>query len=194
MEKKTYRLTTDKLEGHIQVTYFNGLLNIIEISFNKPMSEFQFDALVRLMPYRLDLDKFRMLGLHVEQVTEEPANKKIALFCSLYEKYVGIKYKASRQDGGKIKGIKVDEQILTHYFQSHSWIFHKKWSISNLVRYYNELMQEIATKDKPLHPNSWSQDYAAKLSPSELSDYWRHLRGLGLKPKTDRHGNTVDWV
>ncbi|HMR18388.1 MAG TPA: hypothetical protein PKA53_03730 [Sphingobacterium sp.] len=192
--KQTYKLTTSKLDGYIQVTYFNSYLIGLEINIKQPMSQFQFDSFIRLLPYDLDLDKFRLLGLHVEEIKEMAANKKIALFCTMYEKHVGIKYKASRQDGGKIKGIKVDEQVLTHYFSSQNWTFHGKWSVSNLVRYYNELLQEIASKGKPKHPDTWSQEYANKLAPADLSGYWKHLRGLGLKPVKDSVGNVKDWV
>lgn len=192
--KQTYKMTTTKLDGYIQVTYINEFLNTIEINFKKPMTSVQFDSLIRLIPYGIDLDRFRLMGLHVEEVKEMPANKKIALFCKVYEQYKGIKYKASRRDGGLIKQVVINEDLLKHYFESEKFNFKDKQSVYNLVCYYNELLQDIAAKKKPKFPNTWSQDYANKLSPAELSDYWKHMRSLGLKPKKDISGNVIDWL
>ena len=177
----------------MQATYNKGYLNTFEIAIKTPMSEFQFNALVRLMPYREDSGRFRELGLQVQLIQEEAANKKIALFCRLYEKYKSIKYKASRRDGGMIKNITVTEDMLKHYFESESFNFKGKQSVNNLVRYYNELLQEIATKGTSEFPNHWSKEYENKLDTVKIQEYWKHLRRMGLRHVKDAVGNTKEW-
>ena len=192
--KRIFRLTSTKLQEPVQVTYFNGFLNLVEIGFKFPMSEFQFDQFIRLLPYRVDIDKFKRLGFTVEEIQELPANKKIAMFCTAYENHYGIKYKASRSDGGKVSSIKVTVQLLQYYFASQNFLFKGKHSISNLVRYYNELQAEILSYGRSKHPDTWSQSYESKLSAEDLKEYWSHLRSKGLSPKKDRIGNTIEWI
>lgn len=177
----------------MQATYDNGYLFNFEIAIKSPMSEFQFNALVRLIPYREDPERYRELGLQVERVQEETANKKIALFCRMYEKYKGIKYKATARDGGMIKNIKLTEDLLKHYFESEGFNFKGKQSINNLVRYYNELLQEIAAKGTSEFPCYWSKEYENKLDTVKMREYWAHLRRMGLRPIKDTVGNVKEW-
>lgn len=191
--KQIFKLTSSKLQEPVQVTYFKGYLNLVEIGVKEPMSQFQFDHFIRLIPYNLDIDRFRAMGFMVEEIQELPANKKVAMFCTAYEKHYGIKYKASRSDGGKISSIKVTPGLLLYYFSSQNFLFKGKHSVSNLVRYYNELNAEIQSHGRTKHPDTWSQTYEAKLSPEDLKEYWGHLRSKGLKPVKDRVGNTIEW-
>lgn len=124
----------------------------------------------------------------------EGTNLKIALFCRQYETHTTVKYKVSPADSGKIKLIKVTDALLTAYFTSQNFLFKNKYSIANLVKYYNELLAEIATAGKPKHPNHYDKAYQAKLPVTEVAAYWAHLRSLGLQPKKDKVGNTIDWV
>ncbi|MEN5434111.1 hypothetical protein ABE545_10750 [Sphingobacterium faecium] len=194
--KQVYKLTSGKLDGSILLIYFNGLLKTIEIDVKSSLNEPQFRGLMSSVAYLEDqvVSCSQAIGLDCEKIIELAPNKKVAMFCVHYEKHNNIKYKASRQDGGKIASIKITDEILNHYFQSENFIFKGKHSISNLVRYYNELLLEISKKGTVGFPNSWSKSYADKLTPGDLSEYWKHLRGLGLLPKKDRVGNTIDWV
>lgn len=191
----TYKLTSSKLAGHLEATYKDGYLVAVKIDVTGRMSEFQFDHFFRLIPYgENNIDKFHSLGLTVEKTFELPTNQKVAMFCRLYEKYNGIKYSASRQDGGKIAKITIDEPMLIHYFESQNFLFRGKHSIGNLVKYYNELKVEIVQNGKPKHPNTWSKEYADKLDIKHLQDYWSHLRSLGLSSVKDGRGNIIDFV
>lgn len=192
--KTTYKLTSDKLDGHLLVSYENGILKAFQIEVKTKLSLKQLGVfLSTLNYYEARVRDFETIGLQVMLEAGDRTNNKIAVFCRLYERYVGVKYKVSRADAGKMKHIKVDEAMLVHYFQSTNFLFAGKWSISNLVKYYNELLADIARQGKPQYPNGWDAGFAAKLQGPELSAYWKHLRQLGLKPVKDRQGNVVDW-
>ena len=192
--RTTYKLTSDKLDGHLEVAYEEGLLKRFEIAVKAELTEAQYGRFIgTLHPHEERVRDFEGIGLQVVPVAIDKTNDKIALFCRLYERFVGVKYKVSRADAGKMKLIKVDEGMLRHYFASTNFLFKGKYSIANLVKYYNELQAEIANYGKPSFPNGWDVNFAAKLSGSEVSAYYAHLRGLGLKPRRDQAQRIVDW-
>lgn len=192
--KKVYSLTSKKLKGLIRVSFVNGVFNAIETDIKEPLNHGQFTALMENVPFTdAHIHVFKSLGFDIS--LEQATNEKIALFCRLYEERVGVKYKVSRADSGKMKEIKVDEVLLKHYFfTSTNFIFLNKYSIANLVKYYNELNAEIASLGQGSHPAHYSKEYEKKLQPDEIAGYWKHLRGLGLKPKKNHVGNVIDWV
>ncbi len=208
----TYTITSHKLKGYIEFSYLNGILKQIKFSLKENFSPLQWDAFKHNITYNETMvQHFEKLGFEVKKSTTpsatlplgegrvgtgelEGTNIKIALFCRLYEKHTTVKYKVSPADSGKIKLIKIDDALLTAYFTSPNFLFKNKYSIANLVKYYNELLAEIATAGKAKHPNHYDKAYQAKLPVSEVASYWAHLRSLGLQPKKDRVGNTLDWV
>ena len=196
--KNTYKLTSKKIRGKIEVEFLDSVLNAFKIEFKQPLTQSQFDAFTTHLPYKEDdINHYEGIGLTVVKLDEAgsmAANQKIALFCEYYKRHHNLKYIASRQDGGKIKGIKVNDAILTAYFTSENFLFKGRNSISNLVKYYNELLAEMATANKSKHPDHYSKAYETKLKQDELPDYYKHLRSLGLTVKKDRLGNTIDWI
>ena len=192
--KTTYKLTSDKMNGHLEVGFQDGLLKEFKIECKDVLTPRQYGLFLGTLPHSEERVKdFEGIGLQVVPVAIDKVNDKIALWCRLYERYTGVKYKVSGPDAGKMKSIKVDEGMLRHYFESGNFLFKGKYSIANLVKYYNELLVEIAHAGQPIHPNGWDAAYAAKLTAKELPEYWAHLRGLGLQPRKDRQGNVVDW-
>lgn len=180
------------MSGHIELQYTGGLLTCILMAIKQPLNDVQFTALVSVIRQREDeIDELKKLNLVVTAAM--PANKKIALFCGIYETFKGIKYKVSPADSGKIKLIKIDEPMLTAYFKSENFLFKGKHSISNLVKYYNELLAEIAAGPASKFPDHWSKAFEDKLKDDDRKDYWKHLRELGLKPQRDRFGAVTDW-
>lgn len=187
-------MTSDKLDGHLLVTYDSGLLKELQINIKSELTPQQYGVLLATLSFsEARVRDFEKVGLQVMLEAGDRTNSKIAVFCRLYERYVGVKYKVSRADAGKMKYVKVDEAMLAHYFQSTNFLFAGKWSIANLVKYYNELQAEIVRQGKPAYPSGWDAAFAAKMQGPELSAYWAHLRELGLKPIRDRQGNVVDW-
>jgi hypothetical protein len=121
------------------------------------------------------------------------SNTKIALFCAAYTEFKGgLKYKVSASDSGKIKLVDVNELLLNHYFISDHFLFRDKHSISNYVKYFNELVALIHKPTKSKHPDVWNKAYEAKLSSKDQMEYWAHLRSLGLTA-IKRMGKTIEW-
>ncbi|RYF26580.1 MAG: hypothetical protein EOO42_01050 [Flavobacteriales bacterium] len=191
----TYELVSVKTQGDFTLEYdAGGCLITCKLAFKQSLpSQALLQLLFHKIPYKeSDIGQLEKIGFKVAKAV--PANMKIALFCRYYENYKSIKYKVSPSDSGKIKGIKIDDVMLTAYFGSDSFIFKDKHSIGNLVKYYNELRAEIASGGKNKHPNRWDEAYFKKLPSEQYGEYWEHLRGLGLTPHKDGRGNTVDWI
>ncbi|MDO9554550.1 hypothetical protein [Rhodonellum sp.] len=191
-EKTTYKLTSSKLEGYLEVSFEGGLLKSFEICFKQPLTRFQFSAFQAALPFEIsDMGRLENLGLEAQR-TAAP-NEKIALFCKIYEKHVGIKYKVSASDSGKIKTVQVDDALLGHYFRSENFLWKGKYSIGNLVKYYNELRADMNTGGKPRHPDEWDKAYFAKLKGEQVSEYYRHLKSLGMNAIKNQTGSIIDW-
>jgi hypothetical protein len=194
-----YKLTSKRFAGSIEIEFLNGVLNSFKIDFKKPLSRPAFDSFQTHLPYQEDeVNAYTGIGLTVTKLDPADgmtANQKIALFCEFYMRFHnGLKYTATRQDGGKIRERKVNDPILTAYFTSENFLFKNRHSIGNLVKYYNELLAEMAAGNASKHPDNWSKAYEDKLKKEELPEYYKHLRSLGLQVKKDRLGNTIDWL
>src|SRR5690606_33234463 len=98
----TYKLTSDKLSGHLEVAYEDGLLKRFVIAVKPPLTPRQYGVFISsLNPNEERVKDFEEVGLKVLPVAVDKTNDKIALFCRLYERFVGVKYKVSRADAGK---------------------------------------------------------------------------------------------
>lgn len=180
------------MNGHFLISFENDRLKAFEINFKEDLTVAQFSYFLSRLPINEEgLKAYEELGLTIERTAA--TNEKIALFCRIYEKHVGIKYKVSASDSGKIKTIQVDENLLGHYFRSENFLWKGKYSISNLVKYYNELRADIIQGGKPKHPDQWDAEYFRKLKTDQISDYYRHLKSLGLKVIKDGTGRILDW-
>lgn len=195
---ETYILESSKLtDSTIEVGYLNGCLKLFKMELNQVLTAVQLNAISERLKLANNEHEFiaAFTEIGLTPVLSLKTNEKIALFCKLYEVYVGVKYKVSPADSGKIKHIKLDQELLLHYFTSDNFLFKDKYSISNLVKYYNELLAEISKGKKGKYINYWDEGFEAKLTPNELKEYWAHLRSLGLEArKEQRTGKTIDWV
>lgn len=188
-----YILSSKNLQGRIIITYENGLLYSIILDLKSPLTTTQFSKLFASAPYNeSDINQFQQLGL---QINKDATNEKIASFCNAYNTYLkGIKYKVSASDSGKIKTVDVTDQLLQVYFTSDNFLFKGKYSISNYVKYFNELLQEASgLNKKSKYPSEWSKEFESKLQPAQLSEYWQHLRSLGFEP-VKRAGTVIKWT
>lgn len=188
--KSTYELTSKARAGSLKLTYEEGLLTGFEISFKPAVEREKHIKLFSTMPVlEPDLKMLEGLGLEIVQAT--PSNEKLALFCRMYEKHKGIKYKVSAADSGKIKTISMTEEILQYYFKSENFLFKGKHSIANLVKYWNELRADMAGQGKSKFPDEWQPELIKKLTPQETIHYYSHLRSLGLNAVKTPGGQVV---
>lgn len=189
----TYLLTSKKIQGSIELSYLNGVLTLVKFDLKQALLTAQWlHFREHLSLYEENINNLTKLGFVIAQAM--PANEQIALFCRLYENRTGVKYKVSPADAGKMKGLKLSNELLECYFASENFLFKNKYSIANLAKYYNELRVELANRGKSHHPNYWDASYEAKLKTEELPGYWAHLRSLGLEAKKDRTGKTIGWI
>lgn len=201
MKSNIYILNSPKIAESIEVTYTNEILESIVLPAKYPLNVVQFQAFMNHLPMSEELLEFNMGLLKITLSKPTGTYSKIKMFCDKYlEHKKGLKYKVLPKDLGKIKLVPVDEKNLDSYFSSQAFeIAGKdgkgKHSISNYVDNYNLLMQEIASSGKSKHIDYWSEPYENKLkNHQEVSEYWAYLRSLGLEPKKDRLGKTLDWV
>lgn len=188
--KTTYELTSKARNGVIQVSYDRGLFIGIEIDFKPPLNAEKTDLILKRIPAHHDhLNELCALGLEVTKILAP--NEKLALFCRVYEKHKGIKYKVTAADSGKIKQINPTEEQLHSYFRSENFLFKGKQSIANLVKYWNEFRADLAGQGKSKFPDEWNADLVRKLTPQDTVHYYSHLRSLGFKAIKSEAGQVV---
>lgn len=144
------------------------------------------------------VQQLSLILLQVDKATiliAQSDRDKIALFCSFYQKYIGIKYKPTGADAGKVKGVAMDDEMLAFYFESHDFKVREK-SIGNYVKYYNWIRQMFANPQlfaTAKFINEWDEEYARKLSPKDFTEYRQHLVKLGWMVNT-RPGQKEHWT
>lgn len=182
-----------KLEGNIIITYHDDVIYSLIIDFKiKPTSEVWKKLFDNLPLSPNDTDKLSLLGL---EIITDRANDRIALFCSKYSQKIGLKYKISKADAGKMKDLVIStnelEKVLEIYFNCTEW-WAKQKSISNFIKHFNELTVLAAGITTSKYPNEWDKEFESKLKNNELTEYWAHLRNLGYEP-IKRGGYTIKW-
>ncbi len=182
--KTTYELTSEARQGAARLTFEDQHFIAVEIEFKPPLDAEKTHQLLRALPaVEINIHHLTRLGLTLKKVANPIApNEKLALFCRVYEKHKGLKYKVSAADSGKIKQINPTEEQLHAYFRSENFLFKGKQSIANLVKYWNEFRADQAGAGKKQYPNDWQPDLLKKLSPQETIHYYAHLKSLGLEP------------
>lgn len=191
-----YKLTSNKVGGSLDLEYTDGYLTGLSMDFKRALTN---DMYVRLYNglafFESDLQRTIDLGFSVSKIL--PTNKAMALFCELYQKHLGKgKYIATLKDGGMLRTIKIDEPLLLAYFASERFEIKDKHSVGNLVKYHHLVRGDMVSPVKPKgkHPDYWSKKHQDSLSAQEAPEYWNHLRSLGFERRTDRLGNTIEWL
>lgn len=161
---------------HMFITQLNEFIAGLDTGYSLEECK---NILLKMYP-NVDFNNKQITLLLFKKNTEKTADK-IGQFCSMYEKFTGIKYKISRAEIGMIKNVKVDERLLLAYFQSEDW-WAKVKSVTNYVKNYNEIRAVALGKKASEFPNYWSEIAEKKIPTHKLSDYWKHLRDLGYEP------------
>lgn len=143
---------------------------------------------------------FEGQGMVVEIVPDKQQTgyDRVALFCKWYKHYKGLPYKATGIDGKRLKefGSNLTEPLLKFYLDDTNmpdtpttWLFKGKQSIANLLRYWNEVHAAMAAPAPSRHPNHWSREHYNKLDGPGITEYFRHLKSLGLE--VVKHRNEI---
>jgi hypothetical protein len=190
---KKYIITSEKFEGFLIMTYQDGLFKSCINEIKTPIKREVWDSFRINMPFREELLKgLQHHGLKVcekeydlssMEEQEKPGYERVKLFCQIFEEMKGRKYKVYAGEGKKIQLVPVTEAIIRYYFRSTNFLWHTKWSISNLVKFWNELQTEMA-EGKPAmrFPDYYSPEYVAQLLPAQVPYYHQHLIKKGLIP------------
>lgn len=188
-----YRIKLKKeTTGQILVTYQDGRFKSIIFEPKEPEKiEQSFRYLIERIPFRED--DIKTSGLPLEAMSGKLTADKIALFCRMYKQYCLIDYKISRAETGIIKGAEVTEPLLKVYFETTEW-WAKTKSVTNYFKNLNEIRRIALVGGSPKYPNSWDKTYASRLSPQQLTEYFAHMRSIGLTQKKNKFGEVIDWI
>ena len=195
----------------MMVTYQDCHLKSITNEFDPPLTELQLNIILNRIPD----DPEQLIPLINEKyegkiliesispgdtlpvcVIDYPVNKKIALFCELYEASVGIKYKAGAADAGKIKTLAItpDELrfLLEVYFKADLWYLKPK-SIANFIKKYNEIRAlALSGPEKIVFPLPFDPIFFNKLNQPNRYKYWDYLRANGYR-YIEKYGQGGEW-
>lgn len=199
LEGAQARFLVDDTDGIVRSIYLDKkmmvvvMLNVLWHSRTEPLEWASIrSALEAAEGYTI---KERNEGLDI------PTNKKLALWCRMYELHKKVKYKVSASDSGKMKALAITEELLNYYLNDDklpqnatTWLFRGKQSIANLVKYQNEVRTSMAQGAPSRFPNAYSADYERKLDGPGITEYRKHLASLGLVPKRARDGSILDYV
>ncbi len=94
------------------------------------------------MALRKDLKMFerelKLMGYKMEDVSEPPANQKIALWIELYRQKYGIDYKITGAEAKQLQKAEVTVESINYFFACQEW-WAKDKTINKYVKYYTEL-------------------------------------------------------
>lgn len=197
---KTYKVTHEKFEGYLLVTYqdtrFKSCLNEIKTPINREI----WENFRNNLPYTEKL-LGNIVPLGFEVIEKEYDNsdlkgkvgyERVKLFCELYKEVTNRQYKVLVGEGKKIKEIPVTEKHILYYLKSTNFLWNNKWSISNICRYWNELLTEIATGNPAMvWPKYYSAEYERNLLPAQVGYYHQSLIKRGLIPIRDNHQHII---
>lgn len=201
MKKRTYKVSSKNTSGYLLLTYVNGVLKEVKTRFRKKLSHMIWARWKHAMPYDetvlLEVAKYRH-GIVVEEKdnAKNPAlGTKVALFCRHYRAHNPLNYQVNKQVGEQrfLKDVEVTDDLMKAYFACDEW-WSKPKSISNYAKNFNTLKGWMKSPNPGNHPDSWNEEYSRKLDAQGLMAYREHLWGLGLIPKKDSTGKTIDWV
>lgn len=206
MENK-YRATITGLQGDAVIIYDKKVFKSVLISFEPVFTEEQLNWFLRHIPVdelmlteRLVLAAKGKINLDKVQEPASGSNRLIAFFCDLYKEKTGLAYKVSGSDAGKVKKLSVTDQewtiLVTTYFDSKNFLFVNKWSLANLIKYWNELRVEAFGNKKAEvknYPLPYDHLFFVKLDMKGQQEYWEYLRQNGYKYEVNE-GRIGKWV
>lgn len=214
MQIKRFKLTAVSLNGYMMVVYQDNRFKSVLNEFEPKITEDQVNFLLKWIPDhpdkliplmgaksggKINVEAIKTIGTEPELPTSDyPTNKKIARFCEFYEAKTKLKYKVLPTDAGKITNLKATESewenLMQTYYNSMNFIFLNKYSISNVVKYWNELRVEaMGTPTRKNYPIPYDAGYFKTLDMMQQREYWKVLRDAGYVFE-DGNGREGKWV
>lgn len=209
MENK-YKITITGLQGNATIVYYNEVFKSLLLDFEPHFDNRQLVWFLHHIPNKeLMLAENLVLAAKgkitlekLEDPAQPGANRMIAFFCDLYKEKTGIAYKVSPADAGKIKKLSITDKdwliLVTTYYDSKNFLFVNKWSIANIIKYWNELRVEAFGVKQPVvktFPLPYDHEFYSKLNQDEQKAYWVYLRANGYKwdVNASRNGKWVKY-
>jgi hypothetical protein len=210
MELTKFKITTAKTPGYMMVVYQDKHLKSILNEFAPPLTEVQLNIILNRIPDdpaqliplfnekyagKIIVEPVKAIG--AEPDGDYPANKKIAMFCEFYEAKTRVKYKVSMSDSGKISQLKAPaaewEKLMQTYFNSRNFLFLNKYSISNIAKYWNELIVEAFGEPASNFPIPYDHTFFKTFDLMGQRAYWKALRDAGYtyQAANNREGKWV---
>lgn len=115
-------------------------------------------------------------------------------FWDLYGKKVGKKPCEKIWDGLKLEIRKIIfEKLPPWKNQFTNNVFYPNPETFLQDERWNDELIIVTNSTNSEYPNHWNQKFEDTLNGSKVSEYWKHLRSLGLKPDKDRFNKTIGW-
>lgn len=188
MHQYKIKSPSKKFKGWMILTYQDGHLTGWERSKLCQLTEPQKAALLTCWPWlETNLEALAAKGLSVEKIEKTAVQKvgdKVALFCSVYNKFNEGNYKVLKSEGLLMAQIEVTADLVKAYMLCNEWWANPK-SIGGFVKNINAIRSLLQNQGKPKSsfPNEWSLEAErnCKTGP-ELMAFRTHLHSLGLRP------------
>lgn len=196
-----YEISLPGSDAKMVATYEDGQLHALEgiHNLNRLWQEWAINAPVPLDEADIERRQEEYQGiLEYKPVKLSKVDAKIAAFCKKYQEVYGKKYVRNTADITAIRPVPMTQELLELYFHNQEWWGKQPKSLRNYAKNYNALQQlqaKPAKKKRAVNfPDGYDPSFERKLRGSQLQQYWKHLRDLGLKPRKTATGKTIDWV
>lgn len=184
----------------IIATYEDGVLDALEgihligsfwenFAINAPIPFHEKDIESKAKTY----DGF----VEVRKLELSATGAKIAAFCSMYKRYLKVKYIKRKGEESKMETVPFTDELLRLYFNNREWWGKQPKSIGNYVSNINALVQLLDSKlngPKNNYPVEPDLEFEKTVPTAELSALWKFWRENGFYPVKGEGGKIVGWA
>lgn len=186
-------------------SYTNGLLDAVEVI----KADFErIDKLidVPMLPFPLLESDMQLMcdrpiinvppAMCTKRIERMTVPVKIRLWCAAYKKHRNTTYNVSTKEKANLAKVAFSPALLTSYFTcTEYWATTNHYDLGTYIREINKVRDLAANgmHKKSRWPDGFKPELVSKLQPQELTEYYTHLRSLGLSPKKDAQGRIIKW-
>lgn len=198
MQVTKFKLTAKGFDGCMIIIYSDGHFKSVVNEFSPLLSDKQLNYILGNIPDDPNLliatFELKSPGKITVVLSSDPTeladpvmekmatNKKVALWCRLYEEKTKRKYKTNKSEAGKLSNLVVNaidlESLIRVYLAAEEWYLKPK-SVSNFIVKYNEVRALAFSPAAKSYPLPYSEAYDAKLTTADRVGYWKFLRENG---------------